>query len=179
MNANHIKPFLYKVSFFLILTQKQRSKWIYKHKELFHSVGKNLFFQPRKLPADPELISFGNNVYIASDVTFINHDIIGGMLNRKFGINEFGYYQAPISIGDNVMIGSHSVILPNVKISDNVIVGAGSIVTKDIPNNSVVVGVPAKVIGSFDEYVDKRRKMKINSSIKDIWDDFENCNEKN
>ena len=43
-------------------------------------------------------------------------------------------------------IGSGSIVLPHVKIGNNVIVGAGSVVTKDIPDNSMVVGVPAKVI---------------------------------
>ena len=57
-----------------------------------------------------------------------------------------------IKIGNNVFIGMRSIILPGVTIGDNVIVGAGSIVTKDIPSNSVVAGVPARVIKSFEEY---------------------------
>ena len=60
--------------------------------------------------------------------------------------------QGEINIGDNVFIGSNSTILYDVTIGDNVIIGAGSLVNKDIPNGSVAAGVPARVIGSFDEY---------------------------
>ena len=55
-----------------------------------------------------------------------------------------------VNIGNNVFIGTKSIILPNVSIGDNVIVGAGSIVTKDIPANSVVCGNPARVITSYE-----------------------------
>ena len=51
-----------------------------------------------------------------------------------------------IVIGKNVWIGSHSVIMPGITIGDNAIIGAGSIVTKDIPNNYIVSGVPAKLM---------------------------------
>ena len=62
-----------------------------------------------------------------------------------------------IEIGDNVFIGSNTTVLYNVKIGSNVIIGAGSLVNKDIPDNSVAVGTPARVIGSFDDFVEKRR----------------------
>lgn len=57
-----------------------------------------------------------------------------------------------ITIGNNVLIGSNSMIMYDVTIGDNVIIAAGSCVTKDVPANSIVGGVPAKVIGSFDDY---------------------------
>lgn len=62
-----------------------------------------------------------------------------------------------IEIGDNVFIGSNTTILCNVKIGSNVIVGAGSLVNKDIPDNSVAAGSPARVIGKFDDFVKKRK----------------------
>lgn len=55
-------------------------------------------------------------------------------------------YGKPIVIGDNVWIGGHVMINPGVTIGDNVIVAAGAVVTKDIPNNVMVGGVPAKTI---------------------------------
>lgn len=64
--------------------------------------------------------------------------------------------QGNIDIGDNVFFGANSTILYDVKIGDNVIIGAGSLVNKDIPGGSVAAGVPAKVIGQFDDY---RKKM--------------------
>lgn len=51
-----------------------------------------------------------------------------------------------VSIGSFTQIGANATILPNVKIGKNVIIGAGSVVTKDIPDNSMAVGIPAKVI---------------------------------
>ena len=52
----------------------------------------------------------------------------------------------PIHIGKNVWIGSNSTILPGVTIEDNAVIGAGSVVTKDISENMVAVGSPARVI---------------------------------
>ena len=54
------------------------------------------------------------------------------MVNTKYGENIVSPYFAPIKIGNNVMIGANSMIMPNVKICDDVIIAAGSIVTKDI-----------------------------------------------
>lgn len=51
-----------------------------------------------------------------------------------------------------MFIGHSAIVLPNVNIGDDVIIGAGAIVTKDIPPNSVVAGVPARVICSTDDY---------------------------
>lgn len=62
---------------------------------------------------------------------------------------------APIKIGNNVYIGEGCIILPGVHIGNNVVVGARSVVTKSIPDNSVVVGSPARVLKSIDEYFDK------------------------
>lgn len=84
------------------------------------------------------------------------------------------HWGGAIQIGDNVMVGTHSIILPDVKIGNNVVIAAGSIVTKDIPDNCVAGGVPAKVIGSFDDLVEKRRKLKIAASDSPelLWNDF-------
>lgn len=61
-----------------------------------------------------------------------------------------------IEIMDNVFIGSNVSILNNVLIGPNAIVAAGAVVSKDVPENSVVGGVPAKIICSIDEYLQKR-----------------------
>ena len=54
-----------------------------------------------------------------------------------------------------MFVGSGTHILYDTKIGSNVIIGTCSVVTKDIPDNSVVAGVPARVIGTFDDYVEK------------------------
>ena len=62
-----------------------------------------------------------------------------------------------ITIGDNVFIGSNSILLYGVSIGNNVVIGAGSIVTKDIPEGVVAVGSPCKPIGSFDDWKGKMK----------------------
>ena len=55
---------------------------------------------------------------------------------------EFG---KPVTIGKNVWIGGNCTILPGVAIRDNAVIGAGSVVTKDIPNDSIAIGNPARI----------------------------------
>lgn len=110
------------------------------------------------LPIYPELVTLGNNIEIASGVKFIVHDAIHGVINQdghsKVSVKE---NVGEIIIGDNVFIGAGTIILPNVTIGSNVIVGAGSVINKDLPDNSVCVGVPCKKIGTYEDYV--RRKL--------------------
>lgn len=153
----HFKKMLRRIRVALILDAKKRTKYIVKHK-IFNSVGENFFFQPRILPSDPELIRFHNNTLVSSGVTFVNHDIFDFIFNNMDLGHEFTYKAGCIEIMDNVYIGANAIILPNVKIGSNVIIGAGAVVTKDVKENSVVAGVPAKIIGKFDEIVEKRKK---------------------
>lgn len=73
---------------------------------------------------------------IGNDCIILQNVTIGGKKGSKNSPN----------IGRNVMIGAGAVILGAVNIGDNVAIGANSVVTKDIPSNSVVVGIPGKVI---------------------------------
>lgn len=61
----------------------------------------------------------------------------------------------PIKVGDNVYIGNNVILLPRVTVGNNVIIGAGAVVSRDIPDNSVAVGVPARVIKTADKYFEK------------------------
>jgi acetyltransferase-like isoleucine patch superfamily enzyme len=99
--------------------------------------------------SEPYLITIGNDVTITQGVTFHNHDGGVGIFRKKYpGINVF----KPITVGNNVFIGSNSTLMPGIAIGNNVVIGASSVVTRDIPDNSVVAGVPAKFIRSVDEY---------------------------
>lgn len=125
-----------KLYFSFIPLAIQRTNFIYRKRKLFHGIGKDLFFQPRNFPDQPELLDFGNNVKIASGVTFITHDIVSSMLNSS-SFGKFEDFYGCIKIEDNVMIGANTMILPNIHICSNVIIAAGSIVTKDINYSGV------------------------------------------
>lgn len=86
-----------------------------------------------------EKITIGNNVAISHDVTIMDSD--------AHNMDYEGYQMTqPVSIGNDVWIGSRAMILKGVTIGDGAIVAAGSVVTKDVPPNTTVAGVPAKVI---------------------------------
>ncbi len=109
-------------------------------------------FEEGKLIGEPEQIgafsvilyggtvTIGKNVKLGYGVKIISCSTILGSKDSNI--------VKPIEIGDYVEIGSNAVVLPGVKIGSNVTIGAGSVVTKDIPENSIAVGVPAKVIKS-------------------------------
>lgn len=94
------------------------------------------------------------------------------MLEKKFKKSIFPQNRGCIEVGDNVMIGANSTVLPNVRIGSNVIIGAGSIVTKDIPDNSVAAGVPCRVIGKFEDLVEKRKSVVAFDTAEDYWGNF-------
>ena len=102
---------------------------------------------------EPYLIKCGKDCLFANGVHFYTHD--GGIkvlntLNMFDGkrMEKFG----AIVVGDNVYIGSETLIMPGVTIGDNCIIAAGAVVTHDVPSNTVWGGVPAKQIKSLDDY---------------------------
>lgn len=105
--------------------------------------------------SEPYLIELGDNVRITNGVRFVTHD--GGLwVLRNLGkidisVGKFG----KIKVGSNTHIGWNAIIMPGVTIGSNCIIGCGAVVTKDIPDNSVAVGVPARVIETIDEYYEK------------------------
>ena len=116
-------------------------------------VGKN-FGRLNGVILDPShcwLIEIGDNVTMAPRVHILCHDAS----TKKFiNYTKIGR----VTIGNNVFIGAETVVLPGVTIGNNVIIGANSTVTHDIPDNSVVVGSPARVLCSLDEYIEKEKK---------------------
>ena len=102
----------------------------------------------------PELLTIGENVFIHKGAIILTHDWTGWCIVNTH--NEFIPSHNRVSIGNNVWMGMRVMILKGVTIGDNVIIGAGSVVTKSIPSNSVAVGVPARVICSYQDYVERR-----------------------
>lgn len=145
----------------------------YKKPEVYRkylnvSIGNNARFTGKiNFGSEPFLISIGDHVTLAHNVTFHTHDGGVWVFREKYpNINVYG----KITIGDNVFIGSNVIILPNVNIGNNVVVGAGSIVTKSVESNSVVAGNPAKIIKRVNEYEEKvlKNAIFIDSSMMEL-----------
>lgn len=107
---------------------------------------------------EPWIITLGDNVHITNGVNFITHD--GGTLLFRGEIPDLEI-TAPIVIGNDVYIGNNVTLLPGVTVGNRVVIGASAIITKDIPDNSVVVGVPARVVETVDEYLEKIKKKSV------------------
>ena len=121
-------------------------------------IGKDCDINPyANLGSEPYLIEIGDHVRVCHKVEIYTHD--GGLWvirDYKEGCKGADIFK-PVKIGNNVHIGPESKIMPGVEIGDNVIIGVGAVVTKNIPNNSIAVGTPARVIESIDEYYEKNK----------------------
>ena len=110
-------------------------------------------------------ITIGNNVFINADCKFqdqggifiddgalIGHGVVLATLNHDLDPEKRQQlHPAPIHIGKRVWIGANATITQGVTIGDNSVVAAGAVVNKDVPANTVVGGVPARVIKSIDD----------------------------
>lgn len=135
MNARYLQI----LRLYLIQSPMRRTDYMRK-KKIFHSIGNRVMINSRKIPLYAKLISIGSNVWMASGVEFITHDVTHYMLNRMKDGNKYTEKIGCIEIGNNVFIGAGAKILYDVKVGDNVIIAAGALVNKDVPSNSVVGG---------------------------------------
>lgn len=106
--------------------------------------GKNVFLNTGCSFQDRGGITIGDGSFLGMNVTIatLNHGFSKETRNTT--------YPSPVVIGKNVWIGSNVTIIPGVTIGDNSVIAAGSVVTKDVPENVVVAGVPAKKIKDID-----------------------------
>lgn len=109
--------------------------------------------------SEPYLITIGNNVQITSDVKFSTHGAAWVFRKKYPNFDVFG----KITVGDNVYIGNNVMIMPGVSIGNNVIIGAGAIVTKSVPDNLIIGGNPAKIIGNIDDLEQKLLPFNVDS----------------
>lgn len=95
-------------------------------------------------------VNIGDNVMIGPGtlISTVNHPMLPSGRRRHLGIAK------PVTIGNDVWIGGNVVIVPGVSIGNNCVIAAGAVVTKDVPDNSLVGGVPARLIRTLENDVD-------------------------
>lgn len=119
----------------------------YKHGVNFHNNG-------HIDSLNPQFVEIGDNFVSAPGSIITAHDASTFLFTKKYRIEK-------VKIGNNVFLGANSVILPGVTIGNNVIIGAGAIVSKDVPENSVYVGNPAKYFCTVTEYINKCKNRNV------------------
>lgn len=168
-------------------TAKGYEQWL---REQGVVIGKNFrLFNHKSIRFDissPGLITIGDNVHITAGVSILTHDGRFWFFSQLY--REAIPSRAAVRIGNNVYIGQNAMILRGVTIGDNVLIGAGSVVTKDIPSNSIAVGVPARVIMTVDEFYKKSKDQFVENAkqyardlyhyrgvkptVEDFWEEF-------
>lgn len=126
-----------------------------------------VFFSPSTIVVDdnrPYLVKIGSRCKITAGVTILAHDYSISVLRPTFHFitNDS---TAQTVIGDNCFLGIRSVIMGGVKLGNNVIVATGAVVTKDVPDNSVVAGVPAKVISTLEDFYKRKKASQIEDAF--------------
>ena len=126
-------------------------------------IGNNtVIYSPNNCVIDqtrPWMIEIGDNVSITTGVTILTHGYDWSVFKGMYGdvLGSAGR----VKIGNNVFIGMNSTILKGVAIGNNVVIGANSLINKNVPDNSVVVGNPQRVVCDIDSYLEKRRAAQV------------------
>ena len=110
----------------------------------FIQIGKNVFINHACSFLDMGGITIEDDVLIAPKVNIITENHPVNPSDRKVLVTK------PVTIKNNAWIGTGATILPGVTVGKNAIVAAGAVVTKDVPDNSIVAGIPAKIIKSIE-----------------------------
>lgn len=108
-------------------------------------IGNNVFINYGVDIGCTSSVIIGNNVKIGPFTNIIDSNFHQIQPNEKI-------FQNPITISDNVWIGRQCIILPGVRVGKNSVIASGSVVTKDIPDNVLVAGVPARIIRELKIY---------------------------
>ncbi|MCD7839939.1 MAG: sugar O-acetyltransferase, partial [Erysipelotrichaceae bacterium] len=105
-------------------------------------IGDNVFININNYFMDCADITIGNNVFIGPSCGFYTATHPLNFENRNKGLEK----ALPIIVGDNCWFGANVSIMPGVTIGSGCVIAAGSVITKDVPDNVMVAGVPAKVV---------------------------------
>ena len=180
-----IERLYHSIRLLMLKGYPEKARYLKKH-HIFDGIGENCLWGPIKMPLYPKLIRLHNNVLIHKSAVIITHDSVNKFLKKAKPNMDFGNNEriGCVEIMDNVYVGKDAMILPGVRIGGNCIISAGSVVTQDIPENSVVAGNPAKVIGRFDIYcamrsarkqdIGKFRNQKLSDELaRKQWESFE------
>lgn len=140
------------ISDFSIIKKNSRIQNFIEHnsgRDVTISIGKNCYIGTNFSILNASNVTIGDNVLIASYVliTSENHSIDP---ESTYEYKDQPLLSSPVIIGDGCWIGEKVIILPGVTIGKKCVIGAGSIVTKSIPDYSIVVGNPAKVIKRYN-----------------------------
>jgi len=119
-------------------------------------ISSDVYFDGKKYSA----IHLGDNITISREVMFLTHDysinvVLGSNGNYIRRNSKEKYQIMDIFVGNNVFIGARASILPNTKIGNNCIIGSCSVVKGTIPDNSVVIGNPCRILTTIDHLNDK------------------------
>lgn len=110
------------------------------------SVGDNFLTNYNVMILDMAKVTIGNNCWFGPNVGLF---AVAHPMDAQGRIDMLGIAK-PITVGDNVWIGGNSVVLMGVTIGNNAVIGAGSVVNKDVPDNALVAGNPARIIKYID-----------------------------
>lgn len=136
-------------------------KAVWEMQEMGMKVGKNFKAdKPRIDVSHCWLITIGDDVVFGPNVYLLAHD---ASTKNHLGYTKIG----KILIGNNVFVGADTTIMPGVSIGNNSIIGTGSIVTKDVPENTVYAGNPAKFICTLEDYLEKNRNLMQTNPVYD------------
>lgn len=125
-------------------------------------IGRDCRILSSNFGTEPFLIEIGDRVTVSLNVIFLTHDGASWLIRDHRGRR---YIYRRVKVGSDCFIGARAILMPGVEIGDRVIVGAGAVVTKSVPSGSVVVGCPARIIGSYDAFRERTLAMPSDADL--------------